>query len=96
MTKSESIKSGWKPILESLQYTARSSTESIVLKTQLLVSNDIVTNHFENVFSQEDAFSELVGVFREITKNKIPKAISTCFGVSKKDDSERRRHLFLQ
>ena len=70
LTKSESIKSGWKPILESLQYTARSSTESIVLKTQLLVSNDIVTNHFENVFSQEDAFSELVGVFREITKNK--------------------------
>lgn len=56
LTKSESIKSGWKPILESLQYTARSSTESIVLKTQLLVSNDIVTNHFENVFSQEDAF----------------------------------------
>ncbi|CAI4058360.1 hypothetical protein SKDZ_04G3830 [Saccharomyces kudriavzevii ZP591] len=70
LTKSERIKSGWKPILESLQYTARSGTESIVLKTQLLVSNDIVTNHFENVFSQEDAFSELVGVFREITKNK--------------------------
>ncbi|CAI4056876.1 hypothetical protein SUVZ_02G2930 [Saccharomyces uvarum] len=70
LTKSERIKSGWKPILESLQYTARSGTESIVLKTQLLVSNDIVTNHFEDVFSQEDAFSELVGVFREITKNK--------------------------
>ncbi|CAL9737148.1 protein transport protein Sec7p [Monosporozyma servazzii] len=70
LLKSEKIKSGWKPILESLQYTAQSNNEIIVSKTQRLVSDDIITNHFESVFIQEDSFSELVKVFKEITKNK--------------------------
>lgn len=70
LTKSKKIKSGWKPILESLQYTSQSTTETIVLKTYLLVSNDIVNNNFESVFSQEEAFGELNNVFREISKNK--------------------------
>lgn len=70
LTKSSKIKSGWKPILESLQYTAKSSVESIVLKTYQLVTNDIAKEHFESVLAQDDSFAELVGVFREITKNK--------------------------
>ncbi|CCF56895.1 hypothetical protein KAFR_0B05990 [Kazachstania africana CBS 2517] len=70
LTKSSRIKSGWKPILESLQYTAQSTNESIVAKTQKLVSHDITVNHFESVFQQEGSFSELVNVFKEITKYK--------------------------
>ncbi|KAL3231610.1 Protein transport protein SEC7 [Nakaseomyces bracarensis] len=70
LTKSSKIKSGWKTILESLQYTAKSTNESIVQKTQNLIGEDIVNTHFESIFVQEDAFAELVGVFREITKNK--------------------------
>ncbi|KAI8388960.1 uncharacterized protein GWK60_E00627 [Nakaseomyces glabratus] len=70
LTKSSKIKSGWKTILESLQYTAQSGNESLVVKTQSLISDDIVDAHFESIFVQEDSFAELVGVFREITKNK--------------------------
>lgn len=70
LTKQTRIKSGWKPILESLQYTAASKDERIVLKTQKLVGEDIVAKNFESVFGQEGAFFELVGIFREITKNK--------------------------
>ncbi|CAL9731353.1 protein transport protein Sec7p [Monosporozyma unispora] len=70
LLKSEKIKSGWKPILESLQYTAQSNNETIVTKTQRLVSEDIIKTHFESVFIQEDSFAELVSVFKEITKNK--------------------------
>lgn len=76
LTKSSKIKSGWKPILESLQYTAKSPKEAIVYKTYMLVSNDIVANHFESVFCQDDAFSELVSVFREITKNHKSQKLS--------------------
>lgn len=70
LTKSARIKSGWKPILESLQYTARSNKESLVVKTQQLVSRDIVKSNFESVFSQDGSFVELINVFKEITKNK--------------------------
>lgn len=70
LTKQQRIKSGWKPILESLQYTAASKDEKIVLKTQQLVGDDIVSKNFESVFGQEGAFFELVGIFKEITKNK--------------------------
>ncbi|GMM55626.1 Arf family guanine nucleotide exchange factor [Maudiozyma humilis] len=70
LTKQTRIKSGWKPILESLQYTAASKNERIVLKTQKLVGEDIVAKNFESVFGQEGAFFELVGIFREITKNQ--------------------------
>ncbi|CCD22281.1 Arf family guanine nucleotide exchange factor SEC7 NDAI_0A01230 [Naumovozyma dairenensis CBS 421] len=70
LTKSEKIKSGWKTILESLQFTAQSKSESIVKKTQELISNDIIPDHFESVFCQDNAFAELVTVFKEITKNK--------------------------
>ncbi|CAR28895.1 hypothetical protein ZYGR_0U02530 [Zygosaccharomyces rouxii] len=76
LTKSSKIKSGWKPILESLQYTAKSPQESIIYKTYMLVTNDIVTNHFESVFCQDDAFGELVSVFREITKNHRSQKLS--------------------
>lgn len=76
LTKSSKIKSGWKPILESLQYTAQSPTESIVYKTYSLACDDIVANHFESVFAQEDAFGELVSVFKEITKNKKSQKLS--------------------
>lgn len=76
LTKSAKIKSGWKPILESLQYTAQCQTESIVLKTYTLASNDIVGNHFESVFAQEGAFGELVAVFKEITKNQRSQKLS--------------------
>ncbi|CDH10490.1 probable protein transport protein SEC7 [Zygosaccharomyces bailii ISA1307] len=76
LTKSSKIKSGWKPILESLQYTAKSSREGIIYKTYVLATNDIVANHFESVFCQEDAFSELVSVFKEITKNKKSQKLS--------------------
>ncbi|AET39273.1 Arf family guanine nucleotide exchange factor SEC7 Ecym_4206 [Eremothecium cymbalariae DBVPG len=70
LTKCDKIRSGWKPILESLQYCAKSSKESVVMKTYQLVTVDIMKDHFESVFVQEDAFAELVGVLREITKNK--------------------------
>ena len=70
LLKSDKIKSGWKPILKSLQYTAQSNNETIVTKTQSLVTDDIIKNHFESVFVQEDSFEELVGVFKEITKNR--------------------------
>lgn len=70
LTKAEKIKSGWKLILESLQHTAMSTNESIVLKTYQLVTRDICKDNFENVFVSDSSFEELVGVFREITKNK--------------------------
>ncbi|SCU96891.1 LAFA_0G08658g1_1 [Lachancea sp. 'fantastica'] len=70
LTKSSKIKSGWKPILESLQFTAKSSHETIVVKTYQLVSNDIVKYHFESVFAQDNAFTDLVDVLREITKSQ--------------------------
>lgn len=70
LKKSVRIKSGWKPILESLQYTASSSSEGVIIKTQKLVSEEIVGNNFENVFSQDGAFLDLAGIFRELTKNK--------------------------
>ncbi|CAB4255659.1 similar to Saccharomyces cerevisiae YDR170C SEC7 Guanine nucleotide exchange factor (GEF) for ADP ribosylation factors involved in proliferation of the Golgi [Maudiozyma barnettii] len=70
LTKQQHIKSGWKPILESLQYTAASKDEKIVLKTLRLVGDDIVDKNFESVFGQDGAFFELVGIFKEITKNK--------------------------
>ncbi|AAS54344.2 AGL147Cp [Eremothecium gossypii ATCC 10895] len=70
LVKSTTLKSGWKPILESLQFCARSSKESIVLKTYQLITVDVMKDHFESVFVQEDAFIELVGVLREITKNR--------------------------
>lgn len=76
LTKSSKIKSGWKPMLESLQYTAQSNVESIVYKTYSLASNDIVASHFESVFSQEGAFGELVSVFKEITKSKESQKLS--------------------
>lgn len=76
LTKSNKIKSGWKPILESLQYTAQSPVESILYKTYTLASNDIVANHFDSVFAQEGAFGELVSVFKEITKNKETQKLS--------------------
>ncbi|SCU89569.1 LAME_0E04324g1_1 [Lachancea meyersii CBS 8951] len=70
LTKSSKIKSGWKPILESLKFTAKSSHETIVMKTHQLVANDIVKNHFESVFAQDNSFIDLVNVLREITKNQ--------------------------
>lgn len=70
LLKSEKIKSGWKPILKSLQYTAQSNNETIVIKTQSLVTDDIVKKHFESVFVQENAFREVVDVFKNITKNR--------------------------
>lgn len=70
LLKSEKIKSGWKPILKSLQYTAQSHNETIVTKTQSLITDDIVKKHFESVFVQENSFGELVDVFKEITKNR--------------------------
>ncbi|AMD19014.1 HBR113Cp [Eremothecium sinecaudum] len=70
LTKSEKIKSGWKPILESLKYCAQSSKESIVVKAYQLVTVDVMKEHFESVFAQEDAFAELVSILGEITKNK--------------------------
>ncbi|SCW04145.1 LAFE_0H07074g1_1 [Lachancea fermentati] len=70
LTKSSKIKSGWKPILESLQFAAKSPVETIVLKTYQLATNDIVKNHFESVFAQDNSFLDLVAVFKEITKNK--------------------------
>lgn len=76
LTKSSKIKSGWKPILESLQYTAESPKEAIVYKTYELVTNDIVASHFESILSQDDAFGELVSVFREITKNHKSQKLS--------------------
>ncbi|QLQ82329.1 hypothetical protein HG537_0H00900 [Torulaspora globosa] len=76
LTKSGKIKSGWKPMLESLQYTARSQNESIVYKTYTLASNDIVGEHLESVFAQEGAFGELVAVFKEITKNQKSQKLS--------------------
>lgn len=76
LVKSSKIKSGWKPILESLQYTAKSPREGIIYKTYMLVTNDIVANHFESVFCQEDAFGELVSVCREITKNRKSQKLS--------------------
>lgn len=76
LTKSSKIKSGWKPILESLQYTAQSPNEAIVYKTYTLACNDIVANHFESVFAQESAFGELVAVFKEITKNQKSQKLS--------------------
>lgn len=76
LTKSSKIKSGWKPILESLQYTAQSPTETIVFKTYTLASNDIVGEHFESVFAQEGSFGELVAVFKEITKNQKSQKLS--------------------
>ncbi|SCV04177.1 LANO_0G08636g1_1 [Lachancea nothofagi CBS 11611] len=76
LTKSSKIKSGWKPILESLQFTAKSSHESIVAKTYQLVANDIVKNHFASVFAQDNSFIDLVGVLKEITKNQKFQKIS--------------------
>ncbi|SCU81876.1 LADA_0C01596g1_1 [Lachancea dasiensis] len=70
LTKSSRIKSGWKPILESLQFTAKSTHEPIVVKTYQLVATDIVKNHLESVLGQDSAFVDLVGVLREITKNQ--------------------------
>lgn len=70
LLKSEKIKSGWKPILKSLQYTSQSNNEAIVNKTQSLITDDIVKKHFESVFVQEASFSELVDVFKDITKNR--------------------------
>lgn len=76
LTKSSKIKSGWRPILEALQYTAQSPTEAIVYKTYTLACNDVVANHFESVFAQESAFGELVSVFKEITKNQKSQKLS--------------------
>lgn len=76
LTKSSKIKSGWTPILESLQYTAQSANETIVYKTYTLACNDIVANHFESVFAQESSFAELVAVFKEITKNQKSQKLS--------------------
>lgn len=70
LTKSGKIKSGWKPILKSLQFTAQSSDEKIVKRTFQLVSEDIVKSHFYDVFALEDSFVDLVLVFKEITKNQ--------------------------
>ncbi|CAR24166.1 Arf family guanine nucleotide exchange factor SEC7 [Lachancea thermotolerans CBS 6340] len=70
LTKSSKIKSGWKPILESLQYAAKSPKETIVVKTYQLVADDIVRNNFESVFSQDNSFNDLVAILKEITKNQ--------------------------
>ncbi|CAH00924.1 Arf family guanine nucleotide exchange factor SEC7 [Kluyveromyces lactis] len=70
LTKSGKIKSGWKPILKSLQYTAQSPNERIVTRTYELVSYDIVKDHFYDVFALDDSFVDLVVVFKEITKNQ--------------------------
>ncbi|CCH58218.1 hypothetical protein TBLA_0A04220 [Henningerozyma blattae CBS 6284] len=68
--KAPKIKSGWKPILESLQFTARSKNEHIVGRTFKLAYSNIVANHLEDVFIQDDTFGELTEVFKEISKNK--------------------------
>ena len=70
LTKSEKIKSGWKPILESLQYVAASPNEALVSKTQLLVSKEITAKNFDSVFSHENGFFELVTIYKEISENK--------------------------
>lgn len=70
LLKSDRIKSGWKPILESLQYCAQTNNGTIIRSCQVLVTEDITKNHFDSVFTQEGGFFELVNVFREITKNK--------------------------
>lgn len=69
LTKANKIQSGWKPILESLQFAARSRSEAIVTKTFRLTS-EIVAKYLRNVFAQEDAFGELTETLKEISKNK--------------------------
>lgn len=108
LTKSHKIKSGWKPILKSLQHTAQSNTEMVVVKTQQLACDDIVKSHFESIFNQDDAFAELVNVFKEISKNKrfqkqalhaletlrnITRSIAElCFHNDTKEDKQKIEH----
>lgn len=70
LTKSGKIKSGWKPILKSLKFTAQSPNEKIVTRTYELVSQDIVKDHFYDVLAIDDSFVDLVLVLKEITKNQ--------------------------
>ena len=77
---------------------------SIVLKTYQLVTNDIAKEHFESVLAQDDSFAELVGVFREITKNKkyqklslhsleaLKKITQKIAAICFKEDSEQLLH----
>ncbi|SCV04651.1 LAMI_0H17832g1_1 [Lachancea mirantina] len=70
LTKAGKIKSGWKPILKSLQYCSSSSSETICVKSYQLAANEIVKSQFASVFIQDSAFLELVAVFKTITKNR--------------------------
>ncbi|SSD59686.1 related to Protein transport protein SEC7 [Saccharomycodes ludwigii] len=70
LSKSDNLKSGWKPILEALQFTAMSPAYPIVSKTRSIISYDIGTEHFANIFKHEDSFQQYIFVFKEICKNK--------------------------
>ncbi|CCK68159.1 Arf family guanine nucleotide exchange factor SEC7 KNAG_0A04910 [Huiozyma naganishii CBS 8797] len=69
LVKANHIRSGWKPILESLSFTAQSSNEAIVSKTQMLL-NEIIKTSFDGIFIQDNAFGQMVDVLKEISKNK--------------------------
>lgn len=73
--KGDKIKSGWKTIFSALNFTASDINEPIVWKTYELV-NSIYKDHFESIFSQDDSFSALVSVFRELAKNSKFQRIS--------------------
>ncbi|KAL6945231.1 hypothetical protein ACO0QE_002680 [Hanseniaspora vineae] len=78
--KGKSLKSGWKPILESLQYVSEHSTsEKLSIKTLDIINMGFTKEeNFINLFNVEneklDVFLEYIYVYKEICKqNKYPK-----------------------
>ncbi|KAL6941473.1 hypothetical protein ACO0RG_002604 [Hanseniaspora osmophila] len=78
--KGKSLKSGWKPILESLQYVSEHTTsEKLSVKTLDIINLGFTKKeNFINLFNVEneklDVFLEYIYVYKEICKqNKYPK-----------------------
>ncbi|CCH62392.1 hypothetical protein TBLA_0H01040 [Henningerozyma blattae CBS 6284] len=69
LIKAHKIKSGWIPILQSLQICTTSTAKSVVEKTYKLIENVVLRQHFGDIIIHDDAFIELLKVFSGIAKN---------------------------
>ncbi|CDR38317.1 CYFA0S02e00232g1_1 [Cyberlindnera fabianii] len=75
MLKGPKIKSGWKTIFSALEYTATDNNEQVAWKTYEIVDSTYKEHH-ESILMQDEAFTEMISVLRELAKNSKFQKIS--------------------